>query len=100
MVFKGPQRLDPLDIVKRFEATGGNVNAYTSKEQTCFYGKVVDTELEPALDALLDMVLEARFDPADVAKEKEVVIEEIRSVDDTPDEIAYELFSQAAFGSH
>lgn len=100
MVFKGTRRLDPLDIVQRFEATGGHVNAYTSKEQTCFHGKVVDSQLPPALDALLDMLLEARFDPKDVEKEKEVIIEEIRSVDDSPDEFAYELFSKAAFGAH
>src|SRR3972149_2895224 len=67
MVFKGTPRLGPLDIVKRFEATGGQVNAYTSKEQTCFHGKIVDSEAEKALDALLDMVLAAKFDPADVA---------------------------------
>ncbi len=100
MVVKGTQHLDPLDIVKRFEATGGQVNAYTSKEQTCFYGKVVDTETEPALDALLDMVLGARFDSVDIEKEKEVVIEEIHSVDDSPDELVYELFSRAAYGTH
>jgi predicted Zn-dependent peptidase len=100
MVFKGTPRLNPLDIVRRFEATGGQVNAYTSKEQTCFHGKVVDTEIAPALDALLDMVLGAKFDPSDIEKEKEVVIEEIRSVNDSPDELVYELFSRAAFGSH
>lgn len=100
MVFKGTSRLDPLDIVRCFEATGGQVNAYTSKEQTCFHGKVVDTEIEPALDVLLDMVLDARFDPADVVKEKEVVIEEIHSVDDSPDELVYELFSHAVFDGH
>jgi predicted Zn-dependent peptidase len=100
MVFKGTQRLNPLDIVRRFEATGGQVNAYTSKEQTCFYGKVVDIEMESALDALLDMVLAAKFDPVDIEKEKEVVIEEIHSVDDSPDELVYELFSRAAHGTH
>lgn len=100
MVFKGTKRMNPLEIVQRFEATGGQVNAYTSKEQTCFYGKVVDTETKPALDVLLDMVLDSRFDPADVEKEKEVIIEEIRSVDDSADELVYELFSQATFGSH
>lgn len=100
MVFKGTPRLGPLEIVRRFEATGGEVNAYTSKEQTCFYGKVVDTETTGALDALLDMVFAGKFDAADVRKEKDVVIEEIRSVNDSPDELAYELFARAAFGSH
>ncbi len=99
MVFKGTGRLGPLDIVQRFEATGGHVNAYTSKEQTCFYGKVVDTEVEGALDALLDMVFGAKFDPDDIRKEKEVVLEEIRSTEDNPDDLIYDLFSHAAFGS-
>lgn len=100
MVFKGTPRLGPLDIVRRFEATGGQVNAWTSKEQTCFYGKVVDSEAAGALDVLLDMVFNAKFDAEDVRKEKDVVIEEIRSVLDTPDELAHELFAQAAFGTH
>lgn len=100
MVFKGTPTLGPLDIVRRFEATGGQVNAWTSKEQTCFYGKVVDGEQGPALDALLDMVFAAKFAPADIRKEKDVVIEEIRSVNDSPDELVHELFAQAAFGDH
>jgi predicted Zn-dependent peptidase len=100
MVFKGTPRLGPLDIVRRFEATGGQINAYTSKEQTCFYGKVVDTAMDGALDALLDMVFAAKFSPNDIRKEKDVVIEEIRSVNDSPDELSYELFAEAAFGAH
>ena len=100
MVFKGTPALGPLDIVRRFEATGGQVNAWTSKEQTCFYGKVVDGEQGPALDALLDMVFAAKLSPADIRKEKDVVIEEIRAVNDTPDELVHELFAEAAFGGH
>jgi predicted Zn-dependent peptidase len=100
MVFKGTPRLDPLDIVRRFEATGGQINAYTTKEQTCFYGKVVDTAMDGALDVLLDMVFAARFDANDIRKEKDVVIEEIRSVNDSPDELSYELFAEAAYGPH
>ena len=100
MVFKGTPRLGPLDIVRKFEATGGQINAYTTKEQTCFYGKVVDTAMDGALDVLLDMVFDAKFDANDIRKEKDVVIEEIRSVNDSPDELAYELFSEAAYGSH
>jgi predicted Zn-dependent peptidase len=100
MVFKGTPKLGPLEIVQRFEATGGQVNAWTSKEQTCFYGKVVDSEAQGALDVLLDMVFNAKFDATDVRKEKDVVIEEIRSVNDSPDELAHELFAQASFGGH
>lgn len=100
MVFKGTPRLNPLDIVSRFEATGGQVNAWTSKEQTCFYGKVTDSEAGGALDTLLEMVFDGKFAPADVRKEKDVVIEEIRSVNDSPDELAHELFAAASFGTH
>src|SRR5690606_35010425 len=100
MVFKGTPRRGPLDIVRRFEATGGQVNAWTSKEQTCFYGKVVDSEADGALDVLLDMVFNAKFDAEDIRKEKDVVIEEIRSVNDSPDDLVHELFSQASFGIH
>jgi predicted Zn-dependent peptidase len=100
MVFKGTPRLNPLDIVSRFESTGGQVNAWTSKEQTCFYGKVTDAEAGVALDTLLEMVFDGKFAPADVRKEKDVVIEEIRSVNDSPDELAHEMFSAAAFGAH
>jgi predicted Zn-dependent peptidase len=99
MVFKGTPRLNPLDIVSRFEATGGQVNAWTSKEQTCFYGKVTDAEAGVALDTLLEMVFDGKFAPSDVRKEKDVVIEEIRSVNDSPDELAHELFAAAAFGA-
>ncbi|HEX2613303.1 MAG TPA: pitrilysin family protein [Fibrobacteria bacterium] len=100
MVFKGTPRLNPLDIVSRFESTGGQVNAWTSKEQTCFYGKVTDAEAGVAQDTLLEMVFDGKFAPADVRKEKDVVIEEIRSVNDSPDELAHEMFSLAAFGTH
>jgi predicted Zn-dependent peptidase len=100
MVFKGTPRLGPLEIVQRFEATGGQINAYTSKEQTCFYGKVVDTQVAPALDALLDMTFAAKFSDHDIRKEKDVVIEEIRAVNDSPDELSYELFAEAAYGGH
>ncbi len=100
MVFKGTPRRGPLDIVRRFEATGGQVNAWTSKEQTCFYGKVVDSESDGALDVLLDMVFNGKFDAEDIRKEKDVVIEEIRSVNDSPDDLVHELFSRASFGTH
>ncbi len=100
MVFKGTPRLNPLDIVSRFESTGGQVNAWTSKEQTCFYGKVTDAEAGGALDTLLEMVFDGKFALSDVRKEKDVVIEEIRSVNDSPDELAHELFAAASFGTH
>ena len=68
MVFKGTPKHDALQIVKCFEATGGQINAYTSKEQTCFYAKVVDTEVNAGLSMLLEMVLDSTFDPGRAGK--------------------------------
>jgi predicted Zn-dependent peptidase len=100
MVFKGTPRHDPLQIVKVFESTGGQINAYTSKEQTCFYAKVVDTEVKPGLEMLLEMVLASHFDPVELEKEKEVIIEEIKGGNDNPEDYVYDLFSQAFFAGH
>jgi predicted Zn-dependent peptidase len=100
MVFKGTPKHGALEIVKCFEATGGQINAYTSKEQTCFYAKVVDTEVNAGLSMLLEMVLESSFDPGELEKEKDVIIEEIKGGNDTPDDFIYDLFSQAYFHKH
>lgn len=100
MVFKGTPKHDALQIVKIFEATGGQINAYTSKEQTCFYAKVVDTEVRPGLEMLLEMVLESHFDPTELEKEKDVIIEEIKGGNDNPEDYVYDLFSQAFFAEH
>lgn len=100
MVFKGTSSHTALEIVKCFETTGGQVNAYTSKEQTCFYAKVVDTEVKPGLAMLLDMVLDATFDAGELEKEKDVIIEEIKGGNDNPDDFVYDLFSQSCFGDH
>ncbi len=97
MVFKGTSTHGPLDIVKSFEATGGHVNAYTSKEQTCLYAKVVDTGVSPGLSMLLEMALDSTFDQKELDKEKEVIIEEIKGVTDNPDDYVYDLFSKACF---
>ncbi len=97
MVFKGTKKHDALTIVKCFESTGGQVNAYTSKEQTCFYAKVVDTEVAASLSMLLEMVLESTFDETELRKEKDVIIEEIKGGEDNPEDYIYDLFSKAYF---
>ncbi len=99
MVFKGTQNQNALEIVKSFEASGGQVNAYTSKEQTSFYAKVIDNEVPRALSTLLDMVLSPLFDNADLEKEREVIIEEIRGGKDNPEDYIYDLYSDAFYGS-
>jgi predicted Zn-dependent peptidase len=100
MVFKGTPKHGALEIVKCFEATGGQINAYTSKEQTCFYAKVVDTEVNAGLSMLLEMVLDSTFDPVELEKEKDVIIEEIKGGNDNPEDYIYDLFSSAVFDKH
>ncbi len=100
MVFKGTPKHGSLEIVKCFEATGGQINAYTSKEQTCFYAKVVDTEVNAGLSMLLEMVLKSTFDPGELEKEKDVIIEEIKGGNDNPEDYIYDLFSEAIFDTH
>lgn len=100
MVFKGTTKHDALTIVKCFESTGGQINAYTSKEQTCFYAKVVDTEVAAGLSMLLEMVLESTFDETELRKEKEVIIEEIKGGEDNPEDYVYDLYSKAYFDKH
>jgi predicted Zn-dependent peptidase len=100
MVFKGTPKHGALEIVKCFEATGGQINAFTSKEQTCFYAKVVDTEVNSGLSMLLEMVLKSTFDPAELEKEKDVIIEEIKGGNDNPEDYIYDLFSEAIFDTH
>ncbi len=100
MGFKGTPKHDALSIVKSFETTGGQVNAYTSKEQTCFYAKVVDSDVASGLSMLLEMVLESHFNPTDLGKEKEVIIEEIKGGVDNPDDYVYDIFSEAYFDRH
>jgi predicted Zn-dependent peptidase len=97
MVFKGTSKHDALSIVKCFEATGGQINAYTSKEQTCFYAKMVDSEAVSGLSMLLEMVLDSGFDASELRKEKDVIIEEIKGGEDNPEDFVYDLFSQAYF---
>jgi predicted Zn-dependent peptidase len=98
MVFKGTPKRTGLDIVQQLEAKGGQLNAFTTKEQTCFYAKVVEEEVGLALDVLLDMAIYPLLDKEELIKEKEVVIEELKGCDDNPDERVYDLFGKALFG--
>lgn len=94
MVFKGTHNRTAKDIAEAFDEIGGHVNAFTSKEYTCFYAKVLDEHTPIALDVLQDMFFNSTFDPVEVDKEKQVVIEEIKMVEDTPDDWIHDLLSQ------
>ncbi|MBU5441817.1 pitrilysin family protein [Paenibacillus sp. MSJ-34] len=100
MLFKGSERYSAQDIAESFDAIGGYVNAFTSKEYTCYYAKVLDEHLPIAMDVLADMFFTSRFDQDDLEKEKNVIIEEIAMYEDTPDDTVHDDVSRAAYGEH
>lgn len=100
MLFKGTNQRSAKDIADLFDGIGGNVNAFTSKEYTCYFAKVLDQHLPLAVEALADMFFESRFDEEELKKEKNVILEEISMYEDTPDDKVHDEASRAAFGAH
>ncbi|MDA7025810.1 pitrilysin family protein [Bacillus sp. CLL-7-23] len=100
MFFKGTKTRTARDIAESFDRIGGQVNAFTSKEYTCYYAKVLDEYASYALDILADMFFHSSFDEEELKKEKNVVYEEIKMYEDTPDDIVHDLLSKASFGNH
>lgn len=100
MLFKGTERHTAKDIADLFDGIGGNVNAFTAKEYTCYFAKVLDEHLPIAVDALSDMFFNSQFDANELAKEKNVILEEIAMYEDTPDDKVHDEASRAAFGDH
>jgi len=94
MLFKGTQRRSAREIAETMDGVGGNLNAFTDKETTCYYAKVIDRHVPLALDVLSDMFLHSRFDAEELAKEQKVVLEEIKMYEDSPDELIHDLFLQ------
>ncbi|MDQ3650300.1 MAG: insulinase family protein [Acidobacteriota bacterium] len=99
-VFKGTARRTALDIAVESDRLGGHFDAYTSHETTGFSLKVVDTALPLAFDLLADMLVSPRFEQVDLVREQRVIIEEMKMVEDTPDELLNELFVAAYFPGH
>lgn len=98
MLFKGTERRNARQIAEVMDAVGGQLNAFTSKECTCYYAKVIDEHLPLAMDVLSDMALHSVFDPQEIEKEKGVVAEEIAMVEDSPEDLVNELLMDAQFG--
>ncbi len=94
MLFKGTTRRSAREIAETMDGVGGNLNAFTDKETTCYYAKVIDRHMPLALDVLADMFLNSTFDGGELAKEQNVVLEEIKMYDDSPDELIHDLFLQ------
>ena len=99
-VFKGTRRRTALDIAVESDRLGGHFDAYTTHEMTGFAMKVVDTALPQAFDLLADMLARPRFDEEELRREQRVIIEEMKMVEDTPDEFLAEIFSAAYFPGH
>ncbi|MBV9973410.1 MAG: insulinase family protein, partial [Candidatus Eremiobacteraeota bacterium] len=94
MLFKGTNRRSARAIAEEMDGVGGNLNAFTDKEATCYYAKVIDHHVPLAVDVLTDMFLHSTFDPAELEKEQRVILEEIKMYDDSPDELIHDLFIQ------
>jgi predicted Zn-dependent peptidase len=98
MFFKGTKKRTARDIAIEIDSLGGDLNAFTSKESTTFYIKVLDEYLEEGAELLLDVFLHSTFPEEDVEKEKKIIKEEIKMVEDTPDDYIHDLFNQTVWG--
>lgn len=100
MLFKGTERRTAEQIAQEIEGRGGHLNAFTSKETTCYYARVLSDDLDVALDVLSDMFLNSLFDSDELEKEKRVIQEEIRKYEDSPEELVHDLHSQNLWRGH
>jgi predicted Zn-dependent peptidase len=100
MLFKGTTTRSAEDIAQAIDSIGGQLDAFTAKEYASYYIKVLDEHLPLAIDILSDIVMNPAFSPEDVAREKKVVLEEIKMVEDTPDDLVHELFTQGFWENH
>ncbi|MDP4144357.1 MAG: pitrilysin family protein [Bacillota bacterium] len=98
MFFKGTQKRNSKEIVECIENVGGQINAFTGKEATCFYIKTLDSHLELSLELLSDMLFNSKFDAEDIEKEKSIVISEINMTEDSPEDVLADLHSEAIYG--
>lgn len=99
-VFKGTQKRRGHQIAQRMEAVGGYLNAFTSKEYTCYYARALDSHLERALDVVCDLALAPTFPAREIEKEKDVILEEIRMYEDTPEDYIFDVFESLIYDGH
>jgi predicted Zn-dependent peptidase len=100
MLFRGTERFGSLEIDQIFDAMGGELNAGTGKETTSVYARMIDDHLPQAFEVVADMVWHPRFDEADLANERQIVLEEIAMYEDTPDDRVFDVLGEAIFGEH
>src|ERR1700726_2862458 len=100
LLFKGTKKRTAAQIAEEFDAVGGVLNAFTGKEYTCYYAKVLGADLKMATELLADLFLESVFDPAEIDRERQVVLQEISQAEDTPDDFIHDLFNLNFWKGH
>ncbi len=100
MLFKGTATRSAKEIAEAFDQIGGQLNAFTTKEYTCYYARVLDEHLDLAVDIISDMLFASRFLPEDVERERNVIVEEIKMYEDTPDELVHDVLAQTLWRQH
>ena len=100
MIFKGTRRRSAYQIAKEFDAIGGHTNAFTTMENTCYHGKVMDTHMDTMVDILSDIFLNSVFDPLEIEKERPVILQEIKMVKESPDEYIHLLSGKSFWGDN
>ena len=100
LVFKGTESRNARELALAMDSIGAQFDAFTSKEYTCFYARVLDQHLATTIDLLSDIVQRPLFDPTELERERKVVLEEIQMVDDSPEDVLYDLFSESFYPRH
>ena len=100
MLFKGTEMRSARDIAGDIDKIGGQINAFTGKESTCYYVKVLDTHVEDGIEILMDMLFNSKFDIDEMEKEKAVIYEEINMYEDSPEDTVHDMLSEVIFDGH
>src|SRR5690242_21041735 len=100
LLFKGTERRSAAQIAEEMDGVGGVLNAFTAKEHTCYYAKVLDENLPLAIDLLTDIFLYSSFDPDEIERERSVILQEISQAEDTPDDYVHDLFNLDFYNTH
>lgn len=100
ITFKGTERRSSMQILGHLESVGGDLNAFTNKEETVYHAAVLKENIDRAVDLLTDIVFHSTYPQAEIDKEVEVIVDEIESYNDSPAELVYDLFENAVFGGH
>ena len=100
MHFKGTSTRSAHVLADAIEQYGGALNAFTTREQTCYYARILDEHLPQAMDVLSDMLMHSTFTPTNLKREKSVVLEEIKETEDTPSELVHDIFAGEFWGDH